>query len=106
LVVSAYFIVAGLTKDKLLAALALLLVAVNYDVMNASSGRYDAMRAALYMAGLACYVWWRERNLKRAVLLPNCFIAAACMTHRVFGVVGLTIMFARLDLRRISVRLS
>ena len=107
LVVSTYFMVAGLTGDRLVAAMALLLVAVNYDVMDMCSGRYDAMCAALYMAGLACYVWWRERNLARAVFLSNCLIAAACMTHPygVFGMAGFGVLFAMLDLRRISLRL-
>ncbi len=107
LILSCYFLVAGLTRDRLTAALTLILLACNYDIMNMGSGRQDIMCAGLAMAGLACYVWWRERHLIKAVLLAHSLIAAASMTHPygLFGLVGFSILFAMLDLRRLTLRL-
>jgi len=85
---------------------ALILVALNYDLVNLSSARYDVMTAALSWAGIASYLAMRERSLDRAVLVANTLLAAACMTHpyALFGMIGLATFAIVLDRRAIRAR--
>jgi hypothetical protein len=84
----------------------LVLLGLNYDLINLSSARYDVMTAALSAAGIATYLLLRERSLERALLVANTFLAAACMTHpfALFGMIGLATFVLMLDLRRLRFR--
>ena len=103
ILVVAYFVfVRSITKNKCIALLALLLMAVNYDLINLTTARYDGMAAALSGSGLASYGVLREDHLWLAILSANTFIAAAAMTHPygAFGVGSLLVLFLILDRRR------
>src|SRR5260370_42419962 len=76
LILSCYFLVAGLPRDRLTAAFTLILLACNYDIMNMGRGRQDIMCAGLAMAAPACYGWGRERHLSQAVPLAPSRVAA------------------------------
>jgi hypothetical protein len=85
-------------------AVAAVLFAFNYDLLNLGVSRYDIVCAALNAAAIASYAAWRERHFGRAVLVANVFLALAATTHpyAVFGLVGcLAIVVATGDWRRI-----
>lgn len=96
----------SITRERAAFVAALVLVALNYDLVNLSSARYDVMTAALSWAGIACYLGLRERSLDKAVLAANTLLAAACMTHpyAVFGMVGLATFAIVLDRRALRPR--
>lgn len=98
-----YVIVRVLSGDKLTSLLGLILIGLNYDYANLTSGRYDPMCAGLSAAGLATYLALRERRLELALLLSNLLIACAFMTHPygLFGFVGLVVFVIGLDRDRI-----
>jgi len=96
----------SITRERAAFVAALVFVALNYDLVNLSSARYDVMTAALSWAGIASYLALRERSLDKAVLVANTLLAAACMTHpyAVFGMVGLATFAIVLDWRAIRLR--
>jgi hypothetical protein len=98
--------VRSITRERTAFVAALVFVALNYDLVNLSSARYDVMTAALSWAGIASYLGLRERSLDKAVLVANTLLAAACMTHpfAVFGMVGLATFALVLDRRAIRPR--
>ncbi|MBV9670839.1 MAG: hypothetical protein JOZ43_07795, partial [Acidobacteriales bacterium] len=51
----------------------------------AGLARMDMIAATFGIAGVAAYSHWREGNLRRALLLSNCCVAACCMTHPMGG---------------------
>jgi 4-amino-4-deoxy-L-arabinose transferase-like glycosyltransferase len=78
----AWWIVAERLAGKLAASLSVLLLGVEYNwIYAAADARMEMMCAALGTVGLACYLVYRERDLTRALLLANCAIAAAALTH-------------------------
>lgn len=82
LILSWYFIILKLLKNRMTAVLAMSLVAFNYVVLTGSSlGRGDVMCAALGFAAIAVYIWLRERNLLLAVLLSQTLVTASGLTH-------------------------
>lgn len=64
------------------ALLAVVLLAIDYNfIMGASFGRMDLMCAALGFAGLAAYLWLREKHLQMAILVSHSLVVASGMTH-------------------------
>src|ERR1043165_8921094 len=64
-----YWLIRKLDGDSWTAALMLVLMAIDFEfVWSSSVGRMDMMCAAWGAAGLAAYLWLRERNLARAIL--------------------------------------
>lgn len=96
----------ALTRDRRTTLLATLLLALNYDVVNYASARYDIMAAALSLAALAGYLLLRERSLGRALVVANGCLAAACLTHpyALFGMIVHAVFVLVLDVRRIRPR--
>lgn len=99
-----YVIMRRLSGDRRIALLSLALIALNYDFIDLSSGRYDVMCAALNAAALAIYLALRERHLPWVLFSSNLLVAAAFMTHPygLFGFVGLLLFVLALDRRRIG----
>ena len=89
-------------RTRLAGLLVVTLVALNYDVINAATARYDIMAAALNSAAIASYLWLRPRRLDAAVLVSQALVGFACLTHPygVLGGVGVLIFALSLDLRR------
>jgi 4-amino-4-deoxy-L-arabinose transferase-like glycosyltransferase len=101
-----YFIVGNLSGNQKIALLTSVLLAFDYIfVMAASFGRGDMMSAALGAAGLAAYLYLRERNFRWAILASQSLIAACGLTHPnggvafFVGLVFLTLYFDRARLR-------
>lgn len=105
LVVSLASVLRSVARDRITELAGLVVVALNYDVINFSSARYDIMTAALSAAALAVYLGLRERSLAKALLFSNALLAAACMTHpyALFGMIGLAVFVLTLDARRLRV---
>lgn len=91
---------------RLAALLVMTFVALNYDVVNAATARYDIMAAALNAAAIASYLVLRERRLGAAVVVSQALVGLAFLTHPygVFGGVGVLIFGLALDLRRLRWR--
>jgi 4-amino-4-deoxy-L-arabinose transferase-like glycosyltransferase len=101
-----YTIVRSLTGNRKVALLTVVLLACDYIFVQAASfGRMDMMSHALGAAGLAAYLFLRERNFNGAILAGQSLIAACGLTHPNGGVaffVGLlflTLYFDRARLR-------
>jgi len=100
-----FFIMKALSRSNEVAALTVVLLALDYNfTMSSSFGRFDMMCAALGAAGIAAYLAWRERNLTYALLLANCFVVASGMTHHLgllglFGLIFFALLFDRKSLR-------
>jgi 4-amino-4-deoxy-L-arabinose transferase-like glycosyltransferase len=77
-----YYIIEGLSGNRLAALLAMALMAVDsVFVFSGSFGRCDMMAASLAAMGLASYVVLRERRLWLAILVAHAFAAASIFTH-------------------------
>ena len=79
------------------------LIALDYAVLvTASNGRMDMMCAALGMAGLASYFWYRDSNWSLGVVLAAFFGAASLFTHPMGAVMNAAIAaMVLVDWRRI-----
>lgn len=99
LVVSYYLLLRQTSKNLVLGALGLFVLAFSYDVVNLTTARYDAMAAGLAALGLGLYAVLRRYNLGTAILVANACIAAAAMVHPygAFGFVYFVIFFLVLD---------
>ncbi len=101
LLAAVYLIAWKIARDRLIAALALVLAAGDYMVLEtASSGRMDMMSAALSFAAIAAYLSLRERNLNAAVFGCHTLLVLSGLTHpnaimALVGVVFLTLYFDR-----------
>jgi hypothetical protein len=106
LVVSWLSILRSVSHERGTFVAGLVLVGLNYDLINLSSARYDVMTAALSAAGIALYLVMRERSLERALLVANTCLAGACLTHpyALFGMLGLATFVLALDLRALRFR--
>ena len=88
-ILSWFLILQRTTGQWSTARLGALLLAGNYVYLNSATyGRMDMMAAALNFAGVAAYLFLRERNLAQAMLVAHALIAAAGMTH-FLGLCGL-----------------
>lgn len=87
-VLSYYVLMRNISSDRVLALVGMLSLVFNYDLINLTTARYDAMSAGLGALGLAIYSFLRRRNLALALLLSNTCVAAAAMTHP-YGALGL-----------------
>ena len=82
LLLVAWFLIIRRLAGARTALLALLLIAVDWRVVQASArGRMDMLCAALGAAALAVYLTLRERHLMGAILAGNTLLAASCLTH-------------------------
>ena len=106
LIVSLASVARSITRDCTTMVVTLLLLALNYDIVNLTSARYDIMTAGLSAAALAVYLSTREKSFEGALLGAGSLQAAACMTHPygVFGILGLMIFAITLDFRRLRAR--
>lgn len=87
--VSWFVIVRTLGGSNEAGLLTVLLLAVDYNFVMASSfGRMDMMSAALGSAGLACYLALRERNFALSLFVSHGLIVASGLTHH-FGILWL-----------------
>jgi 4-amino-4-deoxy-L-arabinose transferase-like glycosyltransferase len=107
LVFSYYLLVRKTSGDRVLGMVALLLLALNYDLINLTTARYDGMAAGLSALGLATYGMLRERHFAMSIVLANTCIALAAMTHPygAFGFVYVVILFLTLDRDRLKLSL-
>lgn len=99
-----FFIMKALSKDRQIALLMLALLSIDYVfIVGASLGRMDLMSAALGFAGFAVYLNLRERNLHWAILLSQCCIVASGLTHPngILHFTGLLFLTLYFDRRRI-----
>ncbi|MFB3776908.1 MAG: ArnT family glycosyltransferase [Bryobacteraceae bacterium] len=105
--VSLFVIVEKLTRNRVLASLALLMTAIDFTFIDgAADGRMDMMCAGLNFGALACYLAWREEHFERAILAGHCLIAAALFTHPngLLGGAGLVFLTIWLDRGRLRPR--
>ena len=105
LAMAAWFrIIERLTRDRVAAALGVVLLAVNYQfIVEAANGRFDMMCASLGSLALAAYLSFREQNLKKALFLGALAAAAAFFTHPMGLLYGAALLWIviYLDLRRL-----
>jgi len=81
-VVSWYMIIRSLLRDRSVATLAVIFLALDFQIiMVCATGRSDAMCAALGAAGLAVYLTQRNRSLAWTMLFSHCLIVASGLTH-------------------------
>lgn len=88
-----FVIVERIMQNPLAASLTVLLTAFDFTFLwSAADGRMDMMCVALGSAGLAVYLYLRERNLGLAIFLGNCLAACSVFTHP-NGVVWVLLLF-------------
>ena len=88
-----FVIVERIMQNSLAASLTVLLTAFDFTFLwSAADGRMDMMCVALGSAGLAVYLYLRERNLGLAIFLGNCLAACSVFTHP-NGVVWVLLLF-------------
>jgi hypothetical protein len=81
-IVSIYFWTLRLTGDRLAALLAGLFVAQDNVVLARSvDSRMDWMCLGLGLIAQAAYLYWREKNLSKAVLVSNIAMCLSGLTH-------------------------
>jgi 4-amino-4-deoxy-L-arabinose transferase-like glycosyltransferase len=102
-----FLIVKAVSRDRTTALLAMVLLAVDYMFVVASSlGRMDLMSAALGFAGLAAFLSLRERDLRWAILAGESFVVLSGMTHPngIIHFVGMQFVILYFDRKRIGLR--
>ena len=106
LIVSFTSVARSISRDCSTMVVTFLLLALNYDIINLTSARYDIMSAGLSAAALAVYLKTREKSFEGALLGAGSLQAAAFMTHPygAFGVLGLVIFVITLDFKRLRAR--
>ena len=81
-ILSWYLIIRGLLRDRMIATLAVIFIALDFQIITVcATGRSDAMCAGLGAAGLAVYLTQRNRSLAWATLFSHCLIVASGLTH-------------------------
>jgi len=103
-----YWLIRKLDGDSWTAALMLVLMAIDFEfVWSSSVGRMDMMCAAWGAAGLAAYLWLRERNLARAILVSNCCVVISGLSHPLglAYLITLIVVALHLDRRRLNWKL-
>ena len=107
-----WVLTASLTGNRMIALLATFFLTIDYAfVFAAADGRPDMMAGAFSLAALAAYVRLRERNLNRAVLVSQTFLAAGIFSHPnaglgLFGIFLLALYFDRKRLRLVHIGLA
>jgi hypothetical protein len=107
LLLAAMFVIVRRLADSRSAVLAVLLLAVDWRVLQTSAvGRMDILCAALGASAIAAYVMMRDRQPVAAVLTGNTLLAAACCTHPcgVLWIPALAVMMWRGKMPRERVR--
>ena len=103
-----YYVVKRLTADSAVAVVTFTLIALDYGyVLRSSEGRMDALSAAFGFGGLAAYLYFRQKNFTRAVVLSHACVAASAFTHPNGGMMafaGLAFLTLYYDWRQIRVR--
>jgi hypothetical protein len=83
------------------------LLAIDFQfVWYAGEGRMDMMTEALLSSAFASYLWLREKDFTRAVLVSQTFMMLAGMTHPISlgGFVGLFFLTLYFDRRKIRLK--
>jgi hypothetical protein len=82
-ILAAWFVILRvLFEEKYIALLAVFVMAIDsYMIAVGSTGRSDMMCAGLGIAGIACYLALRPRNLSVALVASNALVAASGLTH-------------------------
>jgi hypothetical protein len=79
---SLFYVFQAITQRTAIAAIAVLITGFDYNVMAAAvRARPDALTAALGWAGIALYLFLRNRNLVAAAFAGSCCIAASGLAH-------------------------
>lgn len=105
-----FVIMRQLFRRSDVALLTVVLLSVDYVmVMGGSFGRMDMMCAALGFSAQAAYLWLRERDLTRAVVVSQTLVVASGLTHfngllHLVALVFLALYFdrARLKFRHVA----
>lgn len=103
LVVGWSVVIGRVTGRREGALLGAILVGLDYDMVNLTTARYDAMCAALNVAALVAYLSLRERHLTAGVAISASLLAASCMVHPygAFGIMMVGVFALGLDGRRL-----
>ncbi len=107
LLVSIYFITLKLSKNKNTALLSMGLIACSYMVIvTASMARMDMMSASLGSAGIAVYLYFREKDFSKAILFSQTLVMLSGLTHSngIMAFVGLAFLTVYFDFRRIRLK--
>ena len=105
ILIASWFVIArSLGRKDALALLVASLVGLDYAVLvTASNGRMDMMCAALGLAGLASYFWFRNAHWSIGIVLAALFGATSLFTHPMGAVMNVAIAaMVLLDWRRIK----
>jgi len=108
LAVSAFYLLMRSQAERGIAALATLLVAIDFHfIIGASTGRMDMMCAALGYSALAAFLVLRQRSLRLAILISQTLAAAGLFTHPcgMLAVAGLVLLALQVDRSRLNWRL-
>ena len=103
-VISWFAVVRSLSRKDSLALLAASLVAFDYSLLvSASNGRMDMMCAALGLAGLGGYFYFRDSNWLVSVILAASLGAASLFSHPMGAAMNVAILaMVLLDWRKIK----
>ncbi len=97
-----------LTGDRTLAVLATAMTAIDFTFLFAATDvRMESMMMGLSLTSWLAYLHWRERNLRRAVLVSHSLLALACFSHpnaALFGC-GLVYLFWLRDFKALRLGL-
>lgn len=99
-----YAFLEAVTEDRMIASLATVLCALDYQFMTAAAfGRYDMMVAALGFSAYALYVRLRESHFRIALVAANACVMAAGATHPngLIYLIGLWFLILYFDRRRL-----
>ena len=105
--VALYFAARKLTGSFRIGWLAAALTGLTFPyIWSAAINRMDSACLAFGIAGLAFYLWDRERNLDRAVFVSQALIAASGMTHPagILYFVALAFLTLYYDRQRLNLR--
>ena len=101
-----HYTVYWLTGKRTVALMAVFLLGTEEHFgLSAAMGRMDMMGAALNLAGVAVYLYLREKSLRLAILASSAVLAAGIFTHpnAVMGVAALAGFVLWLDRKRLTV---
>ncbi|MCJ7473267.1 MAG: glycosyltransferase family 39 protein, partial [Actinobacteria bacterium] len=77
-----YYILRKITNNKIIIFLSLLVLSVDKNFLEASSGgRMDLMAVSFSLISYAVYLNIREKNLSMAIFLGNLFVCLSGLTH-------------------------
>lgn len=77
-----YCVVMRLTLDRIVALTTFVLIAVDYGyVLRSTEIRMDALSAAFGFSGMAVYLYYRERNFIKGIVLSHICVSAGAFSH-------------------------